>query len=121
MATHESTLAQTLEQMSKNTPQSAEEAELHEAEMEALLADPEARKFLQATIQKQTERWVHEKIPVLGGRTPIEAVRDPDGKEAVEALLAFWERHDETDVSPNLIRPDISAIRRLLNLAHPVS
>ena len=63
--------------------------------MEALLADPEARKFLQATTQKQTESWVHEKIPALGGRTPIEAVRDPDGKEAVEALLAQWERHDE--------------------------
>ena len=89
--------------------------------MGALLADPEARKFLQATTQKQTESWVHEKIPALGGRTPIEAVRDPDGKEAVEALLAHWERHDENDVSPNLIRPDISAIRRLLNLAHPVS
>jgi len=89
--------------------------------VEALLADPEARKLLQATIQKQTERWVHEKIPALGGRTPIEAIRDPDGKEAVEALLAHWERHDETDVSPSLIRPDISAIRRLLNLAHPVS
>jgi hypothetical protein len=121
MATHESTLAQTLEQLRKNTPQGAEVGELHEAEVEALLADPEARKFLQETIQKQTERWVHEKIPALGGRTPIEAVRDPDGKEAVEALLAHWERHDETDVSPNLIRPDISAIRRLLNLAHPVS
>jgi hypothetical protein len=121
LATHESTLAQTLEQLRKNTPESAEEAELHEAEVETLLADPEARKFLQATIQKQTERWVHEKIPALGGRTPIEAVRDPDGKEAVEALLAHWERTDETDVSPNLIRPDISAIRRLLNLAHPVS
>ena len=114
---HQSTVAQTLEQLRKNTPQDSEEAELHEAEMEALLADPEARKFLQATTQKQTESWVHEKIPALGGRTPIEAVRDPDGKEAVEALLAHWERHDENDVSPNLIRPDISAIRRLLNLA----
>ncbi len=118
---HQSTVAQTLEQLRKNTPQDSEEAELHEAEVEALLADPEARKFLQATTQKQTESWVHEKIPALGGRTPIEAVRDPDGKEAVEALLAHWERHDENDVSPNLIRPDISAIRRLLNLAHPVS
>src|SRR6266567_549368 len=115
---HQSTVAQTLEQLRKNTPQDSEEAELHKAEMEALLADPEARKFLQATTQKQTESWVHEKIPALGGRTPIEAVRDPDGKEAVEALLAHWERHDENDVSPNLIRPDISAIRRLLNLAH---
>jgi hypothetical protein len=118
---HQSTVAQTLEELRKNTPQDSEEAELHEAEMEALLADPEARKFLQATTQKQTESWVHEKIPALGGRTPIEAVRDPDGKEAVEALLAHWERHDENEVSPNLIRPDISAIRRLLNLAHPVS
>jgi hypothetical protein len=118
---HQNTVAQTPEQLRKSTQQDAEEAELHEGEMEALLADPEARKFLQAAMQKQTESWVHEKIPALGGRTPIEAVRDPDGKEAVETLLAHWERHDENDASPNLIRPDISAIRRLLNLAHPVS
>jgi len=117
-AVHESTIAQTLEEMRKNTPQQeAEEAELCEAELETLLADPEARKFLQATMQKQIESWVHEKIPALGGRTPIEAVRDSDGKEAVEALLLQWERHDEKDISPNQIRPDISAIRRLLNLA----
>ncbi len=117
-AVHESTIAQTLEEMRENMPQEeAEEAELRKAEMEALLADPEARKFLQATMQKQIESWVHEKIPALGGRTPIQAVRDPDGKEAVEALLLQWERHDEKDVSPNQIHPDISAIRRLLNLA----
>jgi hypothetical protein len=36
-----------------------------------------------------------QKIPALGGRTPIEAVRDPDGKEAVEALLLQFERHDQ--------------------------
>ena len=50
-----------------------------------------------------------------------EGHRDPDGKEALEALLVHWERYDEKDVSLNQIRPDISAIRRLLNLAHPVS
>jgi len=120
MVAHESTLAQTLEQMRKNTPVNAEEAELHEAEMEAILADPEARKFLQATMQKQVESWVHEKIPALGGRTPLEAVRDPDGKEMVEALLLGWEGRDEADVSPNQIRPDIGVIRRLLNLPSSV-
>jgi hypothetical protein len=120
LATHVSTLAQTLEQMRKNTPQDAEE-ELHDAEMEALLADPEARKSLQAAWQKQVENWVHQKIPALGGRTPLEAVRDPDGKEMVEALLLDWERRDERDVSPNQIRPDISALRRLLNLAPQAS
>jgi hypothetical protein len=121
LATHESTIARTLEQMRKNTPEDAEEAELHDAEMEALLADPEARKFLEAAMQKQVESWVHEKIPALGGRTPLEAVRDPDGREMVEALLLDWERCDETDVSPHQIRPDIRALRRLLNLALPAS
>jgi hypothetical protein len=121
LVTHESTLAQTLEQMRKHTPRDAEEAELHEAEMEALLADPEARKLLQATMQKQVESWIHQKIPALGGRTPLEALRDPDGKEMVEALLLEWERHGEREVSPNQIRPDIGALRRLLSLAPQAS
>ena len=119
---HQSTVAQTLEEMRKNPPKQEDaEAESHDAKFDALLLDPEVRKQLQATLQKQVEAWVHEKIPALGGRTPIEAVRDPDGKEAVEALLVHWERFDEKDVSPNLIRPDINAVRRLLNLAPPVS
>jgi antitoxin Xre/MbcA/ParS-like protein len=86
-----------------------------------MMHDPEVKQQLQAALQKQVEGWVHQKIPALGGRTPVEAVRDPDGKEAVEALLLQWERHDEKDISPNQIRPDISAIRRLLNLAPQAS
>ncbi len=76
---------------------------------------------LQVAMQKQVEGWVYQKIPALGGRTPNEAVRDPDGKEAVEALLLQWERYAEKYVSPNQIRPDTSAVRRLLNLAPSVS
>lgn len=45
-----------------------------------------------------------------------ELMRDPDGKEAVEALLLQFERHDQRQTSPNDIRPDISALRRLLQL-----
>jgi SEC-C motif/Antitoxin Xre/MbcA/ParS C-terminal toxin-binding domain len=122
MAVHESTLVQTLEEMKKITPpESAEDKELRDREMEAMLRDPEVRKQMQAFMQKQVESWVHQKIPALGGRTPLEAVRDPDGKEMVEALLLDWERRDERDVSPNQIRPDIGTLRRLLNLAPPVS
>jgi hypothetical protein len=118
LAVHDSTLAQTLEEMRKNAPQEkAEDAELREAEMAAMLRDPQVRKQLEAAMQKQVESWVHQKIPALGGRTPTEAVCDPDGKEMVEALLLDWERRDERDISPNQIRPDIGAIRRLLNLA----
>jgi len=122
LAVHESTRAQTLEEMRELAPpEKAEDAELHEAEMEAMLRDPGVRKQLQAVMQKQVESWIHQNIPALGGRTPLEAVRDPDGKEMVEALLLDWERRDERDVSPNQIRPDISALRRLLNLAPQAS
>ena len=122
MAVHESTLVQTLDDMRKSASQeSAEDKELHEAKNEALLADPKAREFLQAMVQKQVEGWVHEKIPALCGRTPLEAVRDPDGREMVEALLLQWERNDERGISPDQIRPDIGAIRRLLNLPAPAA
>ena len=117
LAVHESTLAQTLEDMKNAPEEKAEEAELREAEMAAMLRNPEVRKQLQAAMQKQVESWIHQKIPALGGRTPTEAVRDPDGKEMVEALLRDWERRDERDVFPNQIRPDIGALRRLLSLA----
>ncbi len=121
MAVHESTLVQTLEEMRKNTPQeSAEDKEMRDAETKAMLGGPEVKKQMQAFMQKQVESWIHQKIPALGGRTPLEAVCDPDGKEMVEALLLDWERRDERAVSPNQIRPDIGALRRLLNLSSPV-
>jgi len=122
LAVHESTIVQTLEEMRQNLPQGeTTESESPDAEFEARIRDPKVKQQLQATLQKQVEGWVHEKIPALGGRTPIEAVRDPDGKEAVEALLLHWERCEEKDASPNQIRPDISAIRRLLNLVPQAS
>jgi SEC-C motif/Protein of unknown function (DUF2384) len=119
---HESTVVRTLDEMCKNAPQEkAEDAELREAEVAAMFRDPEVKKQLQAAMQKHVESWVHQKIPALGGRTPLEAVCDPDGKEMVEALLLDWERRDEMNNSPNQIRPDISALRCLLNLAPRVS
>ena len=51
------------------------------------------------------------------GRTPLEAIKDPDGKEIVESLLLGWERQNETIADPQVFRPDIDAIRRLLKLA----
>jgi SEC-C motif/Protein of unknown function (DUF2384) len=121
-AVHENTVVQTLEDMRKNASQEgAEDRELRDAEMEAMLRDPEAKKQMQAFMQEQIESWVHQKIPALGGRTPLEAVRDRDGKEMVEALLLDWQRRDEREVHQNEIRPDIGALRRLLNLSSPVT
>ena len=77
-----------------------------------MMRDPEVRRQIEEQVQKQVEGWVRTKVPVLGGRTPLQAVADPDGREMVEALLQGWERHNEAGI----VRPDINALRRLLNL-----
>ncbi len=83
------------------------------------MRDPEARKQWQEMLQRQVEGWIHTKLPVLGGKSPLQAVLDPDGKEIVEALLRDWERGGDRRAFPGNIRPDIGAVRRLLNLAPP--
>jgi hypothetical protein len=77
---------------------------------------PEMEKEFAAYMQQQVESWIHQNVPALGGRTPLEAVGDPDGREMVEALLLGWERHFEGPAAPGSFKPDIDAVRRLLNL-----
>ncbi|PYT75012.1 MAG: hypothetical protein DMG42_09615, partial [Acidobacteria bacterium] len=72
---------------------------------------------LQEIIQKQAEDWVNHKVPALGGRTPLQAVRDPDGREIVESLLLDFERHAVDGGYQAGIRPDFDVVRRLLNLS----
>lgn len=122
IGTHESTVSQTLEGLRESPlPPKTAEAAASQAKFDALMRDPEVQKRMQETMQKDVESWIYQEIPALGGRTPIEAVRDPDGKEAVEALLLQWERNDEKEISPNQVRGDISALRRLLNLGPPAA
>lgn len=75
----------------------------------ALLERPEVKAKIAEMMAKHYERWVDEKIPALGGRTPREAARDPSGREAVEALLRQIERDGER------MRPPLDAaiVRRL--------
>jgi hypothetical protein len=35
-----------------------------------------------------TNKWPSIKLPALGGKTPLQAVKNSDGREMVEALLA---------------------------------
>jgi len=121
-ATHRSTSVKTVDEMLAKAPKRTRAEAKEDTEFEqALLRDPEAKSQLQQMIQKQTEDWVHQKVPVLGGRTPLQAVRDPDGKEIVEALLLDWERHADDGEYQAGIRPDFNAVRRLLNLASTAS
>ena len=115
--THQSTTAQTADEMlAKASKRTKAQAKKDDEFEQALLRDPEAKRRLQQIIQKQVEDWVNQKVPALGGRTPSEAVRDPDGREIVESLLLDWERHAGDGAYQAGIRPDFDAVRRLLNL-----
>jgi hypothetical protein len=83
--------------------------------------DPEVKKQAAESVQKLVEGWVHQKIPVLGNRTPLQAVRDPEGKEIVESLLLEWERRVEDGFYFNNIQPDIQRVRKLLDLGPPTT
>lgn len=121
-ARYESTIAQTTDEMLAKSPKRTKAQKKKDDEfVEALLRDPEAKNRLQQVIQKQTEDWVHQKISVLGGRTPLQAVHDPDGKEIVESLLLDWERRADGGAYQAGIRPDFDAVRKLLNLTPSAS
>jgi len=116
-ATHVGTETETPEQMMKQVKQrKALRGAEKEINQDELMRDPEIRRQVEAAIQKQVEGWVHTKVPALGGRTPLQAVADPQGREMVEALLEGWERQNEVPGSASIVRPDINALRRLLNL-----
>jgi hypothetical protein len=115
--THHTTTAQTADEMLAKAPKRTMAHAKEDEEFErALLHDPEARSRLQQIIQKQAEDWVNHKLPALGGRTPLQAVRDPDGREIVESLLLDFDRRAVRGGYQAGIRPDFDAVRRLLNL-----
>ncbi len=62
------------------------------AEQEDLKNHPEIRAQIQTMYQGHMENWVHDKLPALGGKTPTQAVKTPEGREKVENLLADFER-----------------------------
>jgi hypothetical protein len=94
----------------------ATEAKLLAAETNGETVAPEARHELQKFLQEEFNAWVHMKIPALGGRTPMEAVTDPDGREIVESLLLEWERSGEAATGRGTFRPDVDVVRKMLNL-----
>ena len=65
---------------------------LEPASHESLMQNPEVQRVLAETMRTHWEGWVDMEIPALGNRTPREAVRTADGREAVEALLLDFER-----------------------------
>jgi len=99
-----------------------ERAIIHSPESDALMEDPEVRRQMADIIKKHWEAWVDMEIPALGGRTPREAARTSDGREAVEALLVDAERSAEKDAHMGeMNREGTRSVRKLLGLRKPSS
>ncbi len=61
---------------------------------------PEVKARLREFMEDHYEHWVTEKLPALGGRTPLQAVKTPDGRERVEALVSQMEHDARTKEFP---------------------
>jgi hypothetical protein len=61
-------------------------------ESERLAESPEVRAKISEIMAAHWEHWVNEPLPILGNRTPMEAVKDADGREIVESLVIQGER-----------------------------
>jgi hypothetical protein len=85
-----------------------------------LMQIPEVREQIENMLSAHWKNWVDEKIPALGHITPRQAVKDPDGRESVEALLLDAERHMEADGQMHdAAAVAIADVRRRLGLDRP--
>jgi hypothetical protein len=84
---------QSIEKMLAEHNRAGPENSVREAESAAIAELPEVQARMQQVMAEHFEHWVSDKIPALDGLTPLEAVRDPDGREKVMALLTEAERN----------------------------
>jgi len=87
-----------------------------------LMQIPEVREQIEKTLFAHWENWVDAKIPALGYITPRQAVKDPDGRESVEALLLDAERStDANEQMRDAGKAAIAEARRRLGIDKPES
>lgn len=81
-----------------------------------LASMPEVKAQVAAMMARHYEEWVHQEIPALGGRTPLAAVQQADGREQVEALVRHAERANR-NMDPPVDAAVFEKLRERLGLA----
>jgi hypothetical protein len=114
-AIHKETLVQTSEDLLEKVKRMPPEHRQKNENQAKLMNNPAAQAVLRDFLQKETDAWIRKKLPALGGRTPLQAVKDPDLREIVESLLLDFERHAASSYPPGAA-PDFSGIRKRLGV-----
>ena len=80
---------------------------------------PEVQEHMAEMFGRHWESWVDQEIPALGGKSPKDAVKTADGREAVEALLKDAERGRGQDpFTAEVNRKGTQRVREMLGLDH---
>ena len=95
--------------------QEKEHARPGREEHERLAALPEVRQAIAEQMRAHFEQWADLEIPALGGQTPRQAVRDPEGREMVAALILKMERNGAA-MSPPIEASIVRELRQRLGL-----
>lgn len=74
----------------KDEDESAQ-ARQHKEELEELNNSPEMQEQIMEFIREHYRQWPQEKLAILGGKTPLQAIKTKDGREMVEALVRDFE------------------------------
>lgn len=78
-------------------------------------AQPEVRALMEEVSRQHWESWFDLPVPALNDMTPREAAQTDEGRELLESLLMYYE-NTQADGSENVLRADISALRRELGI-----
>ena len=111
--THKSLDLAALMEEEGERPQEKESTDSGALDLESL--PPEARQQLEGVLEAQHMRWADLQIPVLGGPTPRQAIRTPEGREEVERLISDHENAQSRHPHPQF-RFDFNKLRRELGL-----
>jgi len=83
-------------------------------EPEPLELPPEAIAELE---ERMIRQWLDESIPALGGLTPREAAKTPEGREMLEDLFDYIARDQAgRQMPPGMFSPDYRKARKMLGL-----
>jgi hypothetical protein len=116
------TKIQSPESMLETARERGDDMTTPDPDQEKLMQMPEVREQMDKMLSAHWKNWIDEKVPALGHMTPRQAVRDPDGRESVEALRVDAARSmEKNEHMRDAGKTVIAEARRRLGLVKPAS